>query len=192
MMMHALRIVAVTLAVGLMATACSSVRGTPEIRYYVLAVSTTNSVPLPGPVRIDAFSIDDPYATRQLAYRTSPYRLAYYNYHRWAGSPEGVVAAAVREYLKHGRKDVEGAPFEVGARVRRLEEVDADAGWSGALTIDFKVHRSGVLVLEHAYSETEPADDRNPEDVVAALSRALSAILHALAADLAELESDAP
>jgi uncharacterized lipoprotein YmbA len=189
-MTRAVRTLAVIVAVGLIATACASVRTSPEIRYYVLAVTNDNARALPAPVRVDVFSIDDPYATRQLAYRASPYRLAYYNYHRWAGSPEGVVAAAVRDYLEQGGAEVEGAPFEISARVRRLEEVDDDEGWSGALTIDFTVHQAGALVLERAYSETEPAAERNPEAVVAALSRALNTILHTLVGDLADVHAN--
>lgn len=191
-MTRAGRVLAFMLVAGLVATACASVRTTPEIQYYVLAVPSGDAPALPAPVRVDDFAIDDPYATRQLAYRTSPYRLAYYNYHRWAGSPEGVVAAAAREYLEQRDDDGDGAPFEIGARIRRLEEVDADDSWSGALALEFTVHRKGVLVLERAYSETEPTARRNPEAVVAALSRALERILRALAGELADLDTVAP
>jgi len=191
-MMRTVRTLAVICTAGLIAAACASVRSSPEIHYYVLAVTNGNAHSLPAPVRVDDFSIDGPYATRQLAYRTSPYRLAYYNYHRWAGSPEGVVAAAVREFLEQGTTEVEGVPFDISARVRRLEEVDDDDGWSGALAIEFTVHRAGTLVLERAYSETEPAAERNPEQVVAALSRALNTILHTLVGELADVHASTP
>lgn len=183
-MTRAVRALAIILVAGLVAAACTGTRATPKIQYYVLAVPNGDTPALATPVRVDDFSIDDPYATRQLAYRMSPYRLAYYNFHRWAGSPEVVVASAAREYLEHGNTDAEGAPFEIGARVRRIEEIDDDDRWSGALTIEFTVRREGVVVLERSYSETERAARRNPEAVVAALSRALKRILQALAADL--------
>jgi uncharacterized lipoprotein YmbA len=180
-----------TAAAGVVLAACSFSSPTPELRYYVLAVPPGAAPALPVPVRVEGFGIDDPYATRQLAYRTSPYRLAYYNYHRWAGSPQVVVAGAAREYQGRTTAAGDGPAFELSGHIHRLEEVDDADGWRGALTMDVTVRRRGTVVLERAVTETEPAAERNPEAVVAALSRALGRVLDRLVADLAALD-DAP
>jgi uncharacterized lipoprotein YmbA len=176
-----------TAAAGVVLAACSFSSPTPEMRYYVLAVPPGTAPALRVPVRVEGFSIDDPYATRQLAYRTSPYRLAYYNYHRWAGSPQSVVAGAAREYLGRATPAGDGPAFELSGHIRRLEEVDGADGWQGTIAMDVTVRRQGTVVLDRAVAETEPAAERNPEAVVAALSRALGRVLDRLAADLATL-----
>ena len=160
-------------------------RRTPELRYYTLAVPGAPARALDAPVRVGPFSADPPYTTARLAYRTSPYRLDYYVYHRWAADPRQVVASAVRDYLEQPTRDPRGEPFEVQGHVRRLEEVDEADGRSGAVALDLRVERGGRLVLERSYAATEPAEGRGPEATTAALSRALGRILDRLTADLA-------
>jgi hypothetical protein len=68
--------------------------------------------------------------------------------------------------------------------VRRLEEVDEPAGCQAQLTLDLQVERGGHVILARSYAESEPAEARVPETVVAALSRALGRILDWALADL--------
>lgn len=174
----AILLIAVTLS------ACSLASRTPEIRYYTLAIPADPPGPLPAPLQVGAFTVDPPYASARLAYRTSPYRLEYYTYHRWAAEPRIMVALAVRDALERAVVTGTGAPLELTGNVRRIEEVDRASGWSGELVLDVRIARAGSVVLDRVYAETEPAESRNPEAVVAALSRALHRILVRVCADL--------
>jgi ABC-type uncharacterized transport system auxiliary subunit len=183
---RASRVRAVLLAAcaGLALAGCAG-RARPETRYYTLAISGAPAAALPGPVRVGVFTADEPYAGERIAYRTSPYRLDYYSYHRWAAKPRTLVATALRDYLERAAPPADGLPLEIVGHIRRLEEVDEPAGWSGALALDLGVRRGGNVLLERTYAETEPAGARNLEAVAAALSRALGRILDRFAADLA-------
>jgi uncharacterized lipoprotein YmbA len=173
---------------------CALAQSTPEMHYYVLATARDVTPRLDAPVRVGEFTIADPYATRQIAYRTSPYVLAYYNYHRWAGRPQAVVANAVREYLERASHGGIGPAFEVVADVRQLEEVDepGKGKWQGAIALDLVVTRDGKPVLARSFAETEAAETRSPEAVVAAISRALGRIMEQVVTALAERGATEP
>jgi len=176
---------ALTMLLGAAAlSACSLASQTPEMRYYTLAVTAAPSAPLPAPLRVGAFSVDEPYASARLAYRTSPYLLEYYTYHRWAAEPRLMVPIATRDYVERAAVTGTGAPLDLTGHVRRVEEVDGASGWSAALALDLRIARGGAAVLERSYAETEPAASRSPEAVVAALSRALHRILDRALADI--------
>ncbi len=174
------------LAAALLATTalgCSLFRTQPHVHYYTLTLTGAPATALPAPVVVTGFSADEPYATARLAYRSSPYRLDYYTYHRWAADPRNLVRAAARDYFDRAVTGP-GLPFEIEGNIRRFEEVDDPAGWQGALALDVKVTRGGTVVLQRAYSETEPAAAKNGEAVAAALSRALQRVLDQVAAEL--------
>jgi hypothetical protein len=173
------------MAVGLagLLAGCALARRTPEMQYYTLAVPGAPAVRLAAPIRVGEFTADEPYRTTRLAYRTSPYRLDYYVYHRWAGDPRSVLATAARDYLEQAEAG-DGAPLEMRGHIRRLEEVDGPSGRQGALALEVTVESGGHRLLEHAYAETEPADAARPEATVAALSRALGRILERVVSDL--------
>jgi uncharacterized lipoprotein YmbA len=172
--------------VALAAAACSLTRRTPELRYYTLVVPGAPAAQLAAPVRVGVVTRDQPYATARLAYRTSPYRLHYYTYHRWAADPALVVAAAARDYLEQATHAAGAPPFVLEGHLRRLEEVDdAAGGRQGALALDVRVTHDGRVVLERSYAETEPADTDTSEAVAAALSRALERVLDRVVGELA-------
>jgi uncharacterized lipoprotein YmbA len=169
---------------------CALTRGTPQVRSYTLALTGEPAACLTVPVRIGTFTIDQAYATERLAYRTSPYRLDYYTYHRWAADPRQLVQVAARDYLERAaapsgcRVEAAGAPLEISGHIRRIEELDAPTGWQGVLAVDLRVERAGIPVLARSYAETEPTEARNPEAVAAALSRALARILDRVVAEI--------
>jgi ABC-type uncharacterized transport system auxiliary subunit len=182
-MRWAARAVVVLLVTGVLA-GCSLARRTPEMRYYTLAVPGMPPAPPPAPLHVGAFTADAPYAGARLAYRTSPYRMEYYVYHRWAADPPAIVAGAARDYLERVPPAAEAAPLRLTGRIRRLEEVDRAGGRDGALALDVEVRRGTEVVLTRGYADTEPAENENPEASVAALSRALGRILDRVVADL--------
>jgi ABC-type uncharacterized transport system auxiliary subunit len=182
-MRRASRAVAALLVAGVLA-GCSFARRPPEMRYYTLAVPGTPPASPLAPFDVGAFSADAPYAGTRLAFRTSPYRIEYYVYHRWAADPRGLVAAAARDYLERVPAVGDASPLRLTGRIRRLEEVDREGGRDGALALDIEVRQADEVVLARAYEDTEPAEGANPEATVAAISRALGRILDRVVADL--------
>jgi ABC-type uncharacterized transport system auxiliary subunit len=172
--------------------ACALTRRPPEMRYYTLAVPGVPPARLPAPITVGAFTADEPYGTARLAYRTSPYRLDYYVYHRWAADPRRIVAAAARDYLERAASVVDGPPLELTGHIRRLEEADAAEGCHAVLALDVRLERAGHVSLARPYADTEPADACRPEAVAAALSLALGRILDRMVADLAPATAPAP
>lgn len=184
--MKAPRATGVLLMVSLASCALLTRKPPPAIQYYVLAVPGTPPTPLTAPLEMGSFTADQPYATERIAYRTSPYRIDYYVYNRWAADPRSMVAAAARDYLGKAPAADDGPPLELSAHIRRIEEIDEPNGTrQGAIAVDVKVVQDGRIVLAHDYGETEPAKSANVESVVEAQSRALGRILDQVAAALA-------
>jgi ABC-type uncharacterized transport system auxiliary subunit len=154
------------------------------VTYYSLAVPGRPAAAPPGPLRVGAFRADPAYATPRLATRSSPYQLRYYSFHRWAGSAESALAAAVRDYLDRAPGTAGGAALVLEGTVRRLEAQSGPGGARGALALDLSLRRDGQAWLERSYQESEPAEGDAPEELVAALSRALGRILDRLLEDL--------
>jgi ABC-type uncharacterized transport system auxiliary subunit len=152
--------------------------------YYTLAVPGRPQAASPWPVRVGAFSADAPYATSRLAWRSSPFRLEYYAFHRWADSAPGALATAARDYLAQAAPTQGGAPLVLEGHLRRLEALADPAGWRGVVVLDLSLRRSGQVWLERSYEESEPAAADTAEAVVAALSRALGRVLDRLLEDL--------
>lgn len=111
-------------------------------------------------------------------------RLEYYNFHRWAGSPTGLISAALRDYFARAPAVRNGAPLLITGHLRRLEELDLPEAWRGVIAFDVRVERGGTSWLECSYEESELASAKKPEAVVAAMSDALTRILERLTADL--------
>lgn len=180
---------AALVAACVLLTGCTLARKTPETRYYLLVVPATTA-PAPMPMRVGVCTADEPYAGVRLAYRSSPYRLGYYTYHRWAGEAPTVVADAIRDHWSSPDSQADAA--EIVVHVRRLEEIDAPEGWSGGITLDVTVRSDRTVLLARTYAETEPATDRTTEAVVAALSRGLGRILDRVAQDLPPAHHPSP
>src|SRR5262245_18260033 len=96
----ALRLAAASVLACSSAACFSFSRPALETRYYTLTMPGEPRIRLVSAVQIGNFTADQPYSSERLAYRSSPYLLDYYTYHRWAGNPRTIVAAAVRDYLE--------------------------------------------------------------------------------------------
>jgi uncharacterized lipoprotein YmbA len=156
----------------------------PDTHYYTLALPGTPRTKLSGRVAIVSLTADAPYATAPIVYRSSEYQLDYYTYHRWAADPREVVANAMRDYLERAGTG-DGVPYEIEGHLRRLEEIDSPAGWQGAVTLDLRVKRAGVTLIDQLYVGAAAAGEKTPAAVVAAISRALNQILDAMLEELA-------
>lgn len=161
---------------------CSLARTPPSMSWYLLNVPG-EPIMMPVPVRVGAFTAEQAYASSRLAYRTSPYELDYYLYHRWAAPPRALVGQAVRDALVSPPGDA--TPIDVDGVVRRLEAVEDGQNATGALTLALRATRGATVVVENVYEEQVPATTRRPKDVAEALSTALRRVLERFRDDVA-------
>lgn len=159
----------------------------PETRYYQLASPQAATVRSSTPgvaLAIQPLDADPAYDDDRIVYRLTPYRLDYYNYHRWSASPGTLVADFLeRTFEKSGRfrgvtRDA-SAPVTLGGRVVAIEEVDTSkTKWSGRIVLELTLTDSatGDVLWSEQYEESEPLAAQTPEGLAQALSRALDRI----------------
>jgi uncharacterized lipoprotein YmbA len=99
-------------ALVLVAAACGG--KAVETRFYQLAAtahpkgtgspdgSLAHGPPGDGPgLVLEPLSTDGAYDDERMVYRTSPYRLDYYQYHRWSSAPGTMVGNYLEQALAH-------------------------------------------------------------------------------------------
>jgi ABC-type uncharacterized transport system auxiliary subunit len=160
----------------------------PETRYYQLAAQApaakaANSTGLV--LAIEPLAAAQAYDDERMVYRLTPYRLDYYNYHRWSTSPGTLVSDFLeRAFEQSGRfsgvtRDSQSAPVTLGGRLLAFEEVDkSKTQWVGRVVIELTLTdtASGEVLWSEQFEELEPLDTQNPEGLVKALSRAMTRI----------------
>ena len=181
------------IAAALIAAACGG--KLPETRYYQLAAPARGAMDGDAVVVLEPLAADAAYDDERMVYRTSPYRLDYYQYHRWIAAPGTMVSDYLAASLaKSGkfralpRELTDEAPVVLGGRVIALEEVDqARDRWLGhvAISLTLTDAHTGAVVWSHDFDETEPLAAQTPEGLAAALSTAMSRIVAAAAPDIA-------
>jgi len=175
------------LAAGLLAACAGKV---PETRYYQLAAPPpAKAAAAQGTdlvLALEPLVVDDAYQDERIVYRTSPYRLDYYNYHRWSAPPGALIADYLEQALEQSGKfravvrEAEGdVPAVLGGRVIAIEEVDeSPSRWLGRITVELtlKDAQTGAVLWTDQLAETEPLPAQNPEGLARALSAALGRI----------------
>lgn len=179
-------------------SACSS---SPQIQRYQLAVAPqietsereVNNLVL----AVEPFSADVAYDQDRIVFRSSPYRLDYYHYHRWSAAPALMLADAMRQaYSKSGYFNLVtmggGARADVvlSGHVTALEEVDiTDDEWQGRVWVELQLRdaRTGALVWTRAYREEEPVEELTPEGVARAITKAVTRIVRDSTPQIAEV-----
>lgn len=179
------------LAAAIFALALVSCGSAPDIRYYRLAYEEVPiaraSQPSEVVLSIEGLNGDAAYEDPRIVYRTSPYRLDYYYYHRWT-SPPGVLVSdylrAAYERTGYFRAVVVGfspeAPVTLSGRVAAFEEVDVKRReWIARVKLDLFLRstQTGDIVWSDTITEEEPVEELNPESLAAAMSRAISRIV---------------
>lgn len=173
---------AVAGALGVSA-ACGSV---PATRYYQLAAPTTGQPSGSELVVLDALTADAAYDDERIVYRTTPFRLDYYQYQRWSSVPGVMVANYLERALEASgkfrgvvRELTPDARVVLGGRVLAIEEVDRSAtDWIGRIAVELVLSdaRTGEALWTAQLEETEPLRQRSPEGLAAALSIAMARI----------------
>jgi ABC-type uncharacterized transport system auxiliary subunit len=158
-----------------------------ETRYYQL--SQPESRPRGGSaiLVLESLSTDAAYDDQRIVYRTTPFRLDYYDYHRWTSSPGVMIGNYLEQALETGgtfravvREMTPDAPAVLTGRVLAIEEVDRSrTEWLGRIAIELVLSdtHTGAILWTERIEDSEPLRQQNPEGLAQALSTAMSRIV---------------
>lgn len=173
-----------SLAVAILLAGCGG--KLPETRYYQLSAAGAPTTSSPAmTIVLEPFTTEASYDDERIVYRTNPYRLDYYQYHRWSAPPGVLVSNFFEEALEQTGKFAvvreleEGAPVVLAGRVIALEEVDTSPRlWTGRIVLELRLAdaKSGAIVWSAQFEEREPLPKQSPEGLARALSTALGRI----------------
>lgn len=193
-----MKLAAVLLAVA----ACGGT--VPATRYYQLSLP---GAPLAKPdaektadtadivLAVEPLATESAYDDPRIVYRSDPYRLDYYEYHRWSAAPGQMVGAFLEEALaKSGsfravvREPSRDTAAVLGGRVVAIEEIDTSTKqWVGrlALSLTLTDPRTGEVVWSATIEDREPLPAQTPEGLARAISVAATKIAAKLAPEIA-------
>ena len=135
---------------------------------------------------VEPLTTDAGYDDERIVYRTTPFRVDYYQYHRWTSAP-GVMVGNYLERTLEGsgkfravvREPTPNAPVVLAGRVLAIEEVDRSrTEWLGRIAIELVLSddHTGAILWTERIDESEPLRQQNPEGLAQALSIAMSRI----------------
>ena len=176
---------AIVVTLVLAAAACGG--RTPATRYYDLAAPKSGAAAGDAVIVLEQLTTDDAYDDERIVYRTGPYRLDYYDYHRWSAAP-GVM---IGNYLERGlersgqfravvREVSRDATVVLNGRVVAIEEVDlSKKAWEGHLVLELRLVdlASGATLWSEQFEESEPLAKQTPEGLAEAISTAMARIV---------------
>lgn len=153
--------------------------------YYTLNLTAPPDPPAPDNVRtsIAVREFRSPGYLQQgsIVYRTTPERIGFYEYHRWAADPRELVTAAVIEHLRASGQyalvsEYKGRPeddYILSGRLEKLEELDSPAGVKVEVALSAQITsvKTGATVWSNAVSEIAPVSERTVPGVVSAMDR---------------------
>lgn len=185
-------------AITCLALALSACGGKlPATRYYQLATPATPAPSNSGvALVVETLETDNAYDDERIVYRLTPYRLDYYNYHRWSAPPGTLISNFLEATLEASgrfrsvsREASSEAPVILGGRVIALEEVDkSKTSWAGHAVIELRLTdaTTGDVVWTRQFDESEPVTEQTPEGLARALSKALDRIARNALPSIAE------
>lgn len=190
----------VMLVLALTVGALSACGGsTPEIKHYRLELEPQRKNAQAGdqPVLgIEQFTTDAAYDEPQIVYRSTPYELNYYYYHRWASNPGLLVTDALRRgYAQTGRFEsvstgqVVGSDVILSGHISAIEEVDvSEEKWLGRVVVEMRLRhgQTGDLLWTKVFEEQERLTERSPAGLAKAVSTALTRVVEKSAGDIAQ------
>lgn len=171
----------------------------PEIHDYRLDYSSPsiNETPLPVVLRVAPFRAAAVYAREPIVYRETPYATGTYFYHRWMANPASMIADLIARDLSASGlfRAVQQGPslvtsdYELTADVDEIEERVVAKECTAHLSLRVLLSRPRVtdgdpVVLRATYAADEPCGGDDPQDLVAAMSRALARISAQLQQDI--------
>ncbi len=178
------RVVALVAALSLAVAAC--VGKLPDTHYYQLTAPESKAGSGDNLLVLDTLTTDAAYDDDRIVYRTTPFRLDYYQYQRWSSTPGLMVGNYLEQALETSgkfravmRELTPDAPVVLAGRVVALEEVDRSKTlWVGRIVLELILTdaTTGEALWTRHFDETEPLRRQTPEGLAAALSIAMSRI----------------
>jgi ABC-type uncharacterized transport system auxiliary subunit len=169
----------------------------PETRFYQLAATQSAAEPTGDATLIlETLETDPAYDDDRIVYRTTPYRLDYYQYHRWSATPGTMVGDYLEQAFESSgkfrsvlRDATADAPAVLGGRVLAIEEIDTSkTSWQGRIVIELRLTetKTNTVLWTQQFEETEPLAAQTPEGLAKALSTAMARIATRAAPVVAE------
>jgi ABC-type uncharacterized transport system auxiliary subunit len=128
-----------------------------------------------------------------IVYRTGTSAIGTYQYHRWVDPPVHMVKAKLIRMLRGSGEyqsvgslgSTPGAEFVVQGTLHEFAEVDGES-ITGLVTIEFELYnrKTAKILWSHFYSDREPVESKQIQDVVEALDRNLDRGLKEVVAGL--------
>jgi ABC-type uncharacterized transport system auxiliary subunit len=111
--------------------------------YYQLATPAAKKAPAGTVLVVEQLTTDTAYDDERIVYRTNPYRLDYYTYHRWSAAPGVLIGNYLEQaFEKSGkfsgvvREANESTVVSLGGRVVAIEEIDhSKTRWLGRIVL---------------------------------------------------------
>ena len=157
-----------------------------ETRYYQLAQPDAKPQGGSEILVLEPLATDAAYDDDRIVYRTTPFRLDYYHYHRWTSTPGVMVGNFLEQALESRgsfravvRERTPDAPAVLTGRVLAIEEVDhSRTEWLGRIALELVLSdaHTGAILWTERIDEREPLRQQNPEGLAQALSIAMSRI----------------
>ncbi len=174
----------------------------PDTRYYQLAAPAAAARGPAGPaIAVEPLAADAAYDDERIVYRLTPYRLDYYNYHRWSSPPGTMLGNYLEDaFAKSGRfravmhEVTDTAPVTLGGRVIAIEEVDrSKTEWVGRVAIELTLTDTltNKVLWSQQFEETEPLHAQTPEGLAQALSVAMQRISQKALPEVADVAEQA-
>ncbi len=184
----------------LLASAACGGSPPPPTRYYQLATPAAASAPAAAAAAVslvvEPLSAAGAYDDERMVYRSSPYRLDYYDYHRWTSPPGTMIAGYLAQALRRtGRFHAiatdagDDDALVLGGRVVAIEEVDTSGSqWTGRIALELVLRDHGGNTLwSMQLDETVPMPVQSPEGLAQAITEAMARIVTRVAPELGRL-----
>jgi ABC-type uncharacterized transport system auxiliary subunit len=169
----------------------------PDTHFYQLAAPESKAGGGDGLLVLDTLTTDSAYDDDRIVYRTTPFRLDYYQYQRWSSTPGLMVGNYLEQALETSgkfravvRELTPDAPVVLAGRVAAIEEVDRSKTlWLGRIVLELILTdaKTGEALWTRQFDETEPLRQQTPEALAAALSIAMSRIAAQTVPAIAEI-----
>jgi ABC-type uncharacterized transport system auxiliary subunit len=169
----------------------------PETRFYQLAPPPAGEHAGDATLVLEALVTDPAYDDERIVYRTNPYRLDYYQYHRWSAAPGTMVGNYLEQAFENSgrfrsvvREASADAAVVLGGRVVAIEEIDkSKSSWVGRIVVELTLTetKSGTVLWSEQFDESEPLAAQTPEGLARALSTAMQRIASRAAPVVADL-----
>jgi ABC-type uncharacterized transport system auxiliary subunit len=155
-------------------------------------------LPLKAALKVERFSVAQPYNTTSMVYQPGAFTREAYNYHRWRVNPSYLVTDyLVRDFRQSGRfkavfgfASSEKARFVLEGGVEDFQELDAADGWQAALALIVTLldtNQENVarkVVFQKSYRTVEPMVAKTPQGLAESMSRAMEKLSAQISTDV--------